>query len=59
MNTKRHTIPIGWACLAIAFADVIAIGHHQGQPEAAILLCPLIAAVLVAATAAKRARYWA
>ena len=57
MNTKRYTMPIGWACLAIAFADVVAIGHHQGQPEAAVLLCPLIAAVLVAISAAKRARY--
>lgn len=57
MNTKRYTMPIGWACLAIAFADVVAIGNYQGQPEAAILLCPLIGAVLVAITAAKRARY--
>ena len=48
---------IGWACIAIAFADVVAIGHHQGQPEAAILLCPLISAMLVAISAAKRARY--
>jgi len=59
MNTRRHTLPIGWACLAIAFADMLGIHAHQGQPEAAILLCPLIGAVLVAATAAKRARYWA
>jgi len=59
MNTKRHTIPIGWACLAIAYADILGIHAHQGQPEAAILLCPLIGAVLVATTAAKRARYLA
>jgi hypothetical protein len=52
-------MPIGWACLAIAVADIIGIHAHQGQPEAAILLCPLISAVLVAATAAKRARYLA
>ena len=56
MNTRRYTLPIGWACLAIAFADVVTIGHHQGQPEAAILLCPLIGAVLVAISAAKRKR---
>jgi len=59
MNTRRHTLTIGWACLAIAYADLLGIHAHQGQPEAAILLCPLISAVLVAATAAKRARYFA
>jgi Na+/glutamate symporter len=59
MNTRRHTLPIGWACLAIAVADIIGIHAHQGQPEAAMLLVPLVSAVLVAATAAKRARYWA
>ncbi|NBV32407.1 MAG: hypothetical protein EBR81_01025, partial [Proteobacteria bacterium] len=57
MNTRRHTILIGWACMALAFADLLGIHAHQGQPEAAILLCPLIGAVLVAITAAKRARY--
>jgi len=59
MNTRRHTIPIGWACMGLAFADLLGIHAHQGQPEAAILLCPLIGAVLVAITAAKRARYFA
>jgi hypothetical protein len=57
MNTKRHTLPIGWACMGLAFADLLGIHAHQGKPEAAILLCPLISAVFVAATAAKRARY--
>ena len=59
MNTKRHTLPIGWACLAIAVADMLGIHAHQGKPEAAMLLVPLISAVLVAITAAKRARYLA
>jgi len=57
MNNRRYTLPIGSACLAIACADVVAIGHHQGQPEAAVLIFPLIGAVLVAIAAAKRARY--
>jgi Na+/glutamate symporter len=56
-NKRRHTLPIGWACLAIAFGDILGIHAHQGQPEAAVLICPLIGAVLVAIAAAKRARY--
>jgi len=57
MNTRRHTIQIGWACMGLAFADLLGINAYQGQPEAALLLCPLVGAVLVAITAAKRARY--
>jgi len=45
--------------MGLAFADILGIHAHQGQPEAAVLLCPLIGAVIVAATAAKRARYLA
>jgi hypothetical protein len=56
MNKRRHTLPIGWACLAIAFADVVGIHAHQGQLEAAVLICPLISAVLVAIAAAKNSR---
>jgi len=55
-NKRRHTIPIGWACLAIAFCDMLGIHAHQGQPEAAMLICPLISAVLVAIAAAKNSR---
>jgi hypothetical protein len=43
--------------MGLAFADLLGIHVYQGQPEAAVLLCPLISAVLVAITAAKRARY--
>jgi hypothetical protein len=59
MNSKRHTIPIGWACMGLAFADLLGIHAHQGQPEAALLLVPLVTAMVIAITAAKRARYFA
>jgi Na+/glutamate symporter len=44
--------------MGLAVADLLGINAHQGQPEAALLLVPLVSAVLVAATAAKRARYF-
>ena len=57
MNTPRHSLSIGSACLALAFADIIALSFYSGQPEAGLIIFPLLGAVLVATVAACRMRF--
>jgi hypothetical protein len=57
MNTRRHSLSIGSACLALAFADTMALSFYSGQPEAGLIVFPLLGAILVAAVAAKRMRF--
>jgi hypothetical protein len=51
---KLHII---WLVCNILFvADVAALKHYEGQPEAAIIAFPLLGAMLLAAACAVRLR---
>jgi len=57
MNTRRHTLPIGSACLALAFVDILALNAYRGQFEALIVAVPLFFALGVAGKAAVKLRF--